>query len=596
VRRALVTSAWWAGGPPPAVARSPHRPAWGGLWCGVQHLFPQADVTASTGAVFAAGVVLLWSAATPPLEFRLDLLRESVPFSLIETAHVASSVIGIGLVVAAWGLHRRLRAAFDAARGFLLIGAIVSLVKALDYEEAAFMTVIAVSITPLRNRFDRRAALATEPFTPGWTAAVIVVLAATAALSMATYRDAVHATGPLWRLAVTADAPWTLRAGAGAAVTGLAFAAARLLYPVPVATPRPTSTVLERACRIAVSSPSTAAQLVRLGDKALLFSATGRSFLMYAVRDHSWVALRDPVGPPDEHAGLVQQFRELAERQGGRAVFYLVAPAALPIYLDLGLHLYKLGEQGRVRLSSFSLAGRRRKSLRQAHGRFVRAGFSMQMVPPAGVPALLPTLRGVSDDWLAARGAREKHFSLGHFDEGYLTQGPVVTVRRNGTLVAFANALASDTQEELSVDLMRYVPAASRGVMDYLFVELMLWGAAQGFRWFDLGMAPLSGLDARAFAPFWHRMGSLVYAFGDNFYNFRGLRAYKAKFDPLWEPRYLAAPGGIALLRVLADVIGLVSGRSPSEVRPASIHSSARSTIGPARSRPLREWLANGTE
>ena len=37
--------------------------------------------------------------------------------------------------------------------------------------------------------------------------------------------------------------------------------------------------------------------------------------------------------------------------------------------------------------------------------------------------------------------------------------------------------------------------------MEYLFTELMLWGKQQGYRWFNLGMAPLSGLEGRSLAP-----------------------------------------------------------------------------------------------
>ena len=106
---------------------------------------------------------------------------------------------------------------------------------------------------------------------------------------------------------------------------------------------------------------------------------------------------------------------------------------------------------------------------------------------------------------------------------------------------------------------MRHVAEAPSVVMDYLLVELMLWGRAQGYRWFNLGMAPLSGLEARAIAPLWSRLGTLVFRHGEHFYNFQGLRQYKEKFDPTWEPRYLACPGGLALPRVLADVAALIS-------------------------------------
>jgi lysylphosphatidylglycerol synthetase-like protein (DUF2156 family) len=40
----------------------------------------------------------------------------------------------------------------------------------------------------------------------------------------------------------------------------------------------------------------------------------------------------------------------------------------------------------------------------------------------------------------------------------------------------------------------------------------------------------------------------------------QGLLRFKAKFEPVGEPRYLAAPGGFALPRVLRDVTLLISG------------------------------------
>ena len=133
--------------------------------------------------------------------------------------------------------------------------------------------------------------------------------------------------------------------------------------------------------------------------------------------------------------------------------------------------------------------------------------------------------------------------------------------------MAFANLWATPDHGELSIDLMRYRERRVHDVMDYLFIELLLWGKAQGFRRFDLGMAPLSGLQERQLAPLWTRAGALLFTHGDTFYNFEGLRRYKEKFRPVWEPRYLAAPGGLAAAAVLADVTTLVSGSALGQGR-----------------------------
>ena len=96
--------------------------------------------------------------------------------------------------------------------------------------------------------------------------------------------------------------------------------------------------------------------------------------------------------------------------------------------------------------------------------------------------------------------------------------------------------------------------------MEYLYIMLMLWGREQGYQWFNLGMAPFSGLENHSLAPAWTRLGSLLYTHGGQFYNFQGLRRFKDKFDPVWESKYLASPGGTVPPRVLANVATLVSG------------------------------------
>jgi phosphatidylglycerol lysyltransferase len=168
-------------------------------------------------------------------------------------------------------------------------------------------------------------------------------------------------------------------------------------------------------------------------------------------------------------------------------------------------------------------------------------------------------LRAVSDNWLAAKSTREKCFSVGFFDENYLGRFSQATVRVQGQICAFANLIAGEDKEELSIDLMRYSNDAPSGTMDFLFIHLMLWGREHGYRWFNLGMAPLSGLEDRPLAPVWNRVSALVYRHGEHFYNFQGLRKYKQKFSPQWQAKYLVSPGGLALPTILTNLASVIS-------------------------------------
>ena len=530
---------------------------------------PAVVPAALSFATFAAGAVLLVSGATPSHRMRVAVLHTELPLGVIEFSHLAASLAGAALLVVAWALRRRLDAAWGLAAALLGVGIVGSLLKGLDYEEATILTLVLCALLPSRRAFYRKAALMSESFSPGWTVAVALVLGISVWLGFFSYKHVEYSSAIWWRFTVRGDAPRFLRATVAAAGGLLLFGLTRLLRHAPADSAPPSAADLERAAVIVRNAPNTESNLALLGDKSLLFSTNGNAFVMYGVAGRSWVALGDPVGPVEEHAELVWKFKEAADEHGGWPVFYQVSVDHLPLYIDLGLTLLKLGEEARIPLAKFSLDGGARKSMRRIVNAVDKTGARFEVVGPEHVPALLPELRRVSDAWLASKRVREKGFSLGYFDEDYLLHNPLALVRaprRDGgdrtddEIVAFANLWIGANKGELSMDLMRYSPDAPESVMEYLFLQLMLWGKAQGYAEFNLGMAPLSGFESRSLAPLWIRAGALVYQHGENFYNFQGLRRYKEKFDPVWEPRYLASPGGLALPRILANVTALISG------------------------------------
>jgi len=96
--------------------------------------------------------------------------------------------------------------------------------------------------------------------------------------------------------------------------------------------------------------------------------------------------------------------------------------------------------------------------------------------------------------------------------------------------------------------------------MEGLFIHTIKWAKEEGYSWFTLGMAPMSGFEKSPVAPLWSRLGTLLYEHGERFYNFQGLRAFKQKFNPIWQPHYLVYRGTLTLPRVLAAAAALVSG------------------------------------
>ena len=227
--------------------------------------------------------------------------------------------------------------------------------------------------------------------------------------------------------------------------------------------------------------------------------------------------------------------------------------------------LHKMGEEAVIDLAAFSLDGPERKTLRAAHARALRDGLTLELALPPHDPALLASLKALSDGWLAARETREKGFSVGRCDPAWLDRWLLALVRHEGRVVAFANVLAS--QRSASIDLVRQDDATPPGTMDFLFTALILALRDHGFATLSLGMAPLSGLDPERSRRLWDRFGSLIYQHGGGFHTFAGLRAFKAGFLPDWRPRYLATSTAIPPLMPLADAARLIAQRAPGDER-----------------------------
>ena len=509
---------------------------------------------------FIAGVVLLASGATPAAPGRLSFLNRLLPLGVIELSHFAGSVLGAALLLLSQGLARRLDAAYALTVLAMVAGIVASLLKGGDYEEAIVLAAILLVLWRARPAFDRRAALFDTRLSPGWIMTVVAAVGASLWLGLFAFKHVEYSQDLWWQFELHGEASRMLRATVGAGVTVLLFGVARLLAYAPHDAPTPSEADLSAAAAIISTQPATSPNLVFLRDKAILFDEQKTAFVMYAVQGRTWAALGDPVGPTERLGALVRLFLERCDDFGGVPVFYEVSSPHLHRYADVGLTFVRLGEEARVDLTTFTVEGSRGKKYRNAIHRLERERASFRVIPAEHVGCVMDQLRTVSDAWLAQHAGAEKGFSLGFFAPEYVERFPVAVIERDGRIVAFANVWEGAQRVELSVDLMRYDEHAPKDVMDALFVHIMLWAKEQGYRWFALGMAPLSGFERSPVAPLWNRLASFLYKHGEAVYNFQGLRAFKEKFDPVWEPRYLAYPGGLRLPLVLADVSALIAG------------------------------------
>lgn len=519
--------------------------------------------------VLGAGLWMSVSALIPPTTEAAEIAEALFPLAFVEGSALLSSALGSALIIVAFGLVRRSRGAFWVASAAMAASAAVALADGLDIERAGLLTLLFLLLLPFRREFFRQTTLSHAALTPGWAVLIVAVLVSFGFVLFFTHKSTSYSHELWWQFAFDERAPRALRAGLLASLA-IGLSTLMLLLRRPRFRPAPPDAdSLLLAAMIAGASDRPDAGFALTGDKTLIFSENRRAYVMFGVSGRSWIAYGGPIGPADAATDVALTFVDAARRSGARPVFYEVGPEDVPLMRDLGFSLFKMGEEAVVSLETFSLDGPSRKKLRAAHARARRAGLSLEIAAPPHAADLLAEMKAVSDGWLMDKKADEKGFSVGRFTPDWLNRWPIALIRRRGRIVAFANILQTAVGGTATMDLMRHVPDAPAGTMDFLFTELMLHLKAEGFGAFSLGMAPLSGLSAERSRRVWDRFGALIYKHGGSFYNFEGLRAFKNKFDPEWRPRYLAAPSALPPLIALADTARLIAGKSGlPHVRP----------------------------
>ena len=296
-------------------------------------------------------------------------------------------------------------------------------------------------------------------------------------------------------------------------------------------------------------------------DKSLHFyqvDGEDRVFFLFKKKADKLIVMGEPVGDETQIPAAIADFMKQADDQDMSLVFYEINESLTMKLHEFGFDFMKFGEEGYVDVTTFTLAGTKRKGERALMHKFEREGYSVELLKPPFDDALLDDLQTVSDSWLDGRS--EKGFSLGFFDRHYLNQAPSAVVRApDGKIVAFATDMPTGNNEVTSIDLMRSSADAPSGIMDEVFIHLFELAKDRGFKYFNMGMAPLANVGTSSYSFIEEKIAHLVYEYGYRFYGFQGLRSYKNKYVTEWVPKYVAYRKRTSLLFTLLQIMMVVN-------------------------------------
>ena len=508
-------------------------------------------ITALWIGVAFCGIVLVASVLTPEIFDRIHMLRGILPKSILKATTLTTLLIGIMLIVLSIGLRARVRRIYWASLVLLVAGAIGSLLKGLDYEEALLLATFAGLLFASRRSFDA------EPLTPSWKSMLggLALLVATPLIVMQT-RFLGHGHRHPFHQHMTGTGHMTTRiiffsVLAVVIVLLLMFSRSKKLSFVP----QSDDDVAKFRSFIAQYGANDYSYLYALGDKQVFYGSSGKVALMYRPHRGTLLVLGDPIGDMADLDETLDEFIVFAHEHDMLVAFYEVAGRFLEPLVDQGLRFIKVGEDATLNLDTYSNVGNSGKVFRRMRNRMVQNGTHFEFVEPPFTAEFMAELKDVSDAWLGDR--EEMGFSLGFFDLDYLSSGPIAIVRGEDRIEGFAN-IVPVSPGTVSFDLMRIRPDAPGGTMDGLLVSLVERAKEQGYERINLGMAPLSGVGNKLHSKGKARIVHYIHDFGNRVYNFRGLRDYKEKFNPTWESRYLVYASDRSLASVLLAILDVI--------------------------------------
>ncbi|GAC1386827.1 MAG: hypothetical protein NVS1B7_7030 [Candidatus Saccharimonadales bacterium] len=282
-------------------------------------------------------------------------------------------------------------------------------------------------------------------------------------------------------------------------------------------------------------------------DKNYYFTPKGTAALAYHVQAGVALSVGDPIGQPKSFDALMRHYLELCRVNDWLPAFIHTEPKRAELYKRYDFSLQKIGEEAIVDLDHFMSSVVTNKYFRQINNKFEKQGYTTELLLPPHNIAVLARLKEISKNWLELPGRSERGFMMGYYSDEYMQMCPVMVVRdAASTIQAFINQVQTYDPVEANYDLLRHNAGSLGNINDFLVMNYISYLHDQGFARLNLGLCPLAGLTSRdQDKTVVDSALQFVYANGDRFYSFSGLRRFKAKYEPEWSSRYIAYRGGI---------------------------------------------------
>jgi phosphatidylglycerol lysyltransferase len=526
--------------------------------------------------IFGLGIVNIMSVLTPAIPERLQILKDFLIIDIVSFSNSFVLIAGLLLLITAAFMLRGLRTAWWFALVLSIVSILGHITKGIDYEEATIALLIVGSLLATKKEYyiKTNPKLRTIGIQTALLSVASVLLFGIVGFYFLDKRhfqidfnliQSVQYTLQNFFLFGSRDLvpndPFArdfLNLIKISGFVSIFFLAYTLVRPYVFKKAHAEDEIARAKSLVQQFGNSSLDYFKTYSDKFIFAPPDINAFIAYRTSKNFAIVLEDPVAENSEMMKkCIISFSKYCYINGLKEVYYRVPKESLPVYTELSRNNLFLGQEGIVDLSTFSLEGSDKKSIRNALNKINEQGYLTHVNTPPLRDGLIQKLKAVSEEWLKQTGRTEIIFSQGMFVEKEIKEQTVITVEnREEKIIAFLNLIPDNVKDEGTYDLLRKTADAPNGIMDYMLIELFKYYKTIGIKYVNLGFAPMSGLDDPHNFP--EKSMKFAYEKIRSFSHYKGQREYKEKFDPQWNDKYLIYSNDYDLLQVpgvLARVI-----------------------------------------
>ena len=298
-------------------------------------------------------------------------------------------------------------------------------------------------------------------------------------------------------------------------------------------------------------------------DKDVVWAKNRKAAIAFSVMNGTMIASGDPLGDPECWPAAIEEFMQVADEHGWIPAVYGCTEKAGEIWQrETGCSALEIGDEAIVYISDFDLETPRFRNVRQMINKARKAGYETSTKKISELhPEERELLSQLAQKWRRGRVERGFSMALGRFADIQDSNAVITWANVNGVPKALLQFVPWGNNG-LSLDLMRREDNNVSGVNELLIAATIEYAKKNEITRISLNFATFRSVlekgNKLGAGPI-TRINYKIIMLLSRFVQIESLFRFNAKFQPMWETRYILFPRISNLGKVAIAILRLES-------------------------------------